>query len=48
LRPADEVLSQQIIEHCRLSLPAHKVPVMIRIVAALEVSAAGKLVRPNA
>ena len=47
-RPADEALSQKIIEHCRLSLPAHKVPVMIRIVAALELSAAGKLVRPNA
>jgi acyl-coenzyme A synthetase/AMP-(fatty) acid ligase len=47
-RPDDEALSQKIIEHCRLSLPAHKVPAIIRIVAALEVSAAGKLVRPNA
>jgi acyl-coenzyme A synthetase/AMP-(fatty) acid ligase len=47
-RLADEALSQQIIEHCRHSLPAHKVPAMIRIVAALELSAAGKLVRRNA
>jgi acyl-CoA synthetase (AMP-forming)/AMP-acid ligase II len=33
---------------CRRELPAHKVPVMVRIVPALEMSAAGKLVRPNA
>jgi acyl-coenzyme A synthetase/AMP-(fatty) acid ligase len=47
-RPADAVLTEQILEGCRRALPAHKVPAMIRVVPALPVSAAGKLVRPNA
>jgi hypothetical protein len=29
-------------------LPAHKVPAMLRLVPTLELSAAGKLVRPDA
>jgi len=47
-RPSEEVVSREIIEECRRALPAHKVPVMVRIVPALEMSASGKLVRPNA
>ena len=47
-RSADERLKQEILDACRGSLAAHKVPAVIRIVPALEVSASGKLVRPNA
>lgn len=47
-RPADEALTQEILAACRRALPAHKVPTVIRIVPALEVSPSGKLVRPNA
>lgn len=47
-RPAPEDLSRELIHSCRQSLAAYKVPAMIRVVAGLEVSAAGKLVRPNA
>jgi acyl-coenzyme A synthetase/AMP-(fatty) acid ligase len=43
-----EAVTQGIIESCRRALPPHKVPAMVRIVPALEVSAAGKLVRPGA
>jgi acyl-coenzyme A synthetase/AMP-(fatty) acid ligase len=47
-RPQADALTREIIEACRRGLPAHKVPAMVRIVPALEVSPAGKLVRPNA
>jgi acyl-coenzyme A synthetase/AMP-(fatty) acid ligase len=47
-RPSNEALTQELLETCRRILPAHKVPTVIRIVPALEVSLAGKLVRPNA
>ena len=47
-RPEGEAVTREIIAACRRDLPAHKVPVMVRIVPALEMSAAGKLVRPNA
>ncbi|HUN73017.1 MAG TPA: fatty acid--CoA ligase family protein [Steroidobacteraceae bacterium] len=47
-RPSQETLSRDILEACRRALPSHKVPARIRFVAALEVSASGKLVRPNA
>jgi acyl-coenzyme A synthetase/AMP-(fatty) acid ligase len=47
-RPANEALTQELLAACRRALPAHKVPTVIRIVPALEVSLAGKLVRPNA
>jgi acyl-coenzyme A synthetase/AMP-(fatty) acid ligase len=47
-RPVGEALTREIIDSCRRALPAHKVPAMVRIVPALEVSASGKLVRPNA
>jgi acyl-coenzyme A synthetase/AMP-(fatty) acid ligase len=47
-RPAGDTVSREILEICRRGLPAHKVPAMVRIVPSLEVSAAGKLVRPGA
>ena len=46
--PAADVLTRELTDRCRRSLPPHKVPAMIRIVPALEVSASGKLVRPLA
>ena len=46
--PAAEVLTRELTESCRRALAPHKVPAMIRIVPALEVSASGKLVRPLA
>ena len=47
-RPAGEAVTREIIAACRRDLPAHKVPAMVRIVPSLEMSAAGKLVRPGA
>ena len=47
-RPEAAKLMREITERCRQVLAAHKVPALIRIVPALEISAAGKLVRPNA
>jgi acyl-coenzyme A synthetase/AMP-(fatty) acid ligase len=47
-RPPDEALTRELTDSCRRVLPPHKVPTMIRIVPALEMSAAGKLVRPVA
>jgi acyl-coenzyme A synthetase/AMP-(fatty) acid ligase len=47
-RPAAEVVTREVAARCRQSLAAHKVPTVIRIVPALEVSASGKLVRPGA
>jgi acyl-CoA synthetase (AMP-forming)/AMP-acid ligase II len=49
---ADPTLSDRVrsdlIGHCRQVLAAHKVPTQVRIVPALDMTAAGKLVRPNA
>ncbi len=36
-----------LIDACRRTLAAHKVPAMVRFVPSLEFTAAGKLVRPN-
>jgi len=47
-RPSAAELTQELMESCRRSLPAHKVPTVIRFVPALEVSPSGKLVRPGA
>ena len=47
-RPAPEQLTRELIQSCRQALAAHKVPAAIRVVPGLEVSASGKLVRPNA
>ena len=44
---ADESIRQEILAACRTRLAAHKVPALIRFVPALEMSAAGKLVRPD-
>jgi acyl-coenzyme A synthetase/AMP-(fatty) acid ligase len=47
-RPAPEALTRELLRSCRESLAAYKVPATIRIVPTLQVSASGKLVRPNA
>ena len=44
----DAELRDEIIEMCRESLEAHKVPAMIRFVDALDLSASGKLARRHA
>jgi acyl-coenzyme A synthetase/AMP-(fatty) acid ligase len=46
-RSAEEIKSE-LLQACRRALPAHKVPAMLRLVPALELTAAGKLVRPGA
>ena len=46
-RTADERVRQEILAACRATLAAHKVPAAIRFVSSLEMSASGKLVRPN-
>ena len=43
-----ERLKADLLDACRRSLAAHKVPAMLRFVPALEFTAAGKLVRPHA
>jgi acyl-coenzyme A synthetase/AMP-(fatty) acid ligase len=45
---ADDRIRQEILQACRTALAAHKVPAVIRFVPSLEMSAAGKLVRPGA
>ncbi len=44
---ADERIRREILEACRTTLAAHKVPALIRFVPSLEMSASGKLVRPS-
>jgi acyl-coenzyme A synthetase/AMP-(fatty) acid ligase len=43
-----ESLKSDLLDACRRALPAHKIPAMLRFVPALELTAAGKLVRPVA
>jgi acyl-coenzyme A synthetase/AMP-(fatty) acid ligase len=43
-----EKVRNDLLNACRRTLAAHKVPALLRFVPALELSAAGKLVRPNA
>jgi acyl-CoA synthetase (AMP-forming)/AMP-acid ligase II len=43
-----DAVKNDLLEACRRTLAAHKVPAMLRFVPALEFTAAGKLVRPNA
>jgi len=38
-------LKDDILKHCRETLPRHKVPAAISFVPALKVAATGKLVR---
>jgi acyl-coenzyme A synthetase/AMP-(fatty) acid ligase len=45
---APDIVKSDLLNACRRSLAAHKVPAMLRFVSALEFTAAGKLVRPNA
>jgi acyl-coenzyme A synthetase/AMP-(fatty) acid ligase len=46
--PCVDLLPDDIIRFCRTSLPPHKVPAIIRIVAALDVAPSGKLMRARA
>jgi acyl-coenzyme A synthetase/AMP-(fatty) acid ligase len=41
-------IRNDLLEACRRSLPPHKVPARLSFVPALELTAAGKLVRPGA
>ncbi len=45
---APDAVKSDLLDACRRGLAAHKVPAMLRFVAALEVTPAGKLVRPGA
>ncbi len=45
---AAETVRDELLNACRRTLAAHKVPALLRFVPALELSAAGKLVRPGA
>ena len=45
---AAEQVKNDLLGACRRVLAAHKVPTMLRIVPAIEMTAAGKIVRPNA
>ena len=44
---APDAVKNALLDACRRSLAAHKVPAMLRFVPALEFTAAGKLVRPG-
>ncbi len=48
--PADapDLVKSDLLNACRRTLAAHKVPAMLRFVPSLEFNAAGKLVRPGA
>ncbi len=43
---APDTVKSELLDACRRSLAAHKVPAVLRFVTSLEFSAAGKLVRP--
>ncbi len=43
-----ESVKDELLQACRRTLAAHKVPAMLRFVPSLELTAAGKLVRPGA
>jgi acyl-coenzyme A synthetase/AMP-(fatty) acid ligase len=44
---APDLVKSDLLDACRRTLAAHKVPAMVRFVPALEFTAAGKLVRPG-
>jgi acyl-coenzyme A synthetase/AMP-(fatty) acid ligase len=46
--PDTQALQQNILQFCRQSLAAHKVPVLIQFVPALAVAGSGKMVRTDA
>ena len=43
-----KTISGEILTSCKAALPAHKVPAMLRPVAALDIAASGKLARTHA
>jgi acyl-CoA synthetase (AMP-forming)/AMP-acid ligase II len=43
-----DAVKDELLQACRRALAAHKVPAMLRFVPSLELTAAGKLVRPGA
>ena len=43
-----ERVKSDLLSVCRRTLPAHKVPALVRFVASLDITPAGKLVRPDA
>jgi acyl-coenzyme A synthetase/AMP-(fatty) acid ligase len=43
-----KALEREILEHCRASLPRHKVPAAVNFVASLAMAASGKIARRNA
>jgi acyl-coenzyme A synthetase/AMP-(fatty) acid ligase len=43
-----QALEREILEHCRASLPRHKVPAKVNFVAALATAASGKIARRDA
>jgi acyl-coenzyme A synthetase/AMP-(fatty) acid ligase len=43
-----ENVKSELLNACRRTLAAHKVPALLRFVPTLELTAAGKLVRPGA
>lgn len=43
-----QAVKNDLLETCRRTLPAHKVPAVLRFVAEIELTTAGKLVRANA
>jgi acyl-coenzyme A synthetase/AMP-(fatty) acid ligase len=45
---APDAVKNDLLDACRRTLAAHKVPAMLRFVPALEFTPAGKLVRPSA
>ncbi|WP_163279094.1 AMP-binding enzyme, partial [Klebsiella aerogenes] len=45
--PEAEVRAE-ILAACRSALSPHKVPALLKVVASLEMTAAGKLARPHA
>ena len=45
---AGDAIKSELLQACRLALAAHKVPAMLRLVPTLELTPAGKLVRPDA
>ena len=48
MRAVSETIRTEILDRCKDSLAAHKVPAVIRFVEQLDVTAAGKLVRADA
>jgi acyl-CoA synthetase (AMP-forming)/AMP-acid ligase II len=48
MRSSRDMVQGEILAECRKALPGHKVPVVLRFVPSLDMTPAGKLVRPHA